>query len=124
MAIIQIYTANIATGASYTDGVDLGNGEFNRFAIAFPQVTSVFTTEAVDTTCQGTPDNGTTYYTVGYSNNPATATSGFKAWGAGQDCWGSMVICEAALFTPKVRIKFSSAATASGACYIFAGKDD
>jgi len=123
MARVMVYTANIATGASYTADVDLGKGEFNRFAIGLPQVTSVFTTEAVDITMQGSPDDGTTYFTVGYSNNPATSTSGFKAWGAGQLSWGSMVICEAALFAPMVRVKFGSAATASGNVYIFAGKD-
>jgi hypothetical protein len=123
MATVVVYTATIGVGASASAEVDLGDGEFNRFAVALPQVTSVFTTEVVDTTMQGTPDDGTTYFTIGYSNNPATATSGFRAWEAGQDAFGSMVICEAALFSPKVRLKFSSAATAAGDCYIFAGKE-
>lgn len=123
MATVVVYTATIESGASATTKVDFGEGEFNRYAVALPQVTSVFTTEAVDITFQGTPDSGESYYTVGYSNNPGTSTSGFKAWGAGQDAWGSMVICEAALFTPQGRLKFSSAATTAGEVYIFAGKD-
>ena len=123
MSVVTVYTANIATGASYTADIAIGEGEFNRFALGLPQVTSVFTTEVVDTTMQGSPDSGTTYFTVGYSNNPGTATTGFTAWGSPQDAWGSMVICEAALFAPMVRVKFSVAATASASVYLFAGKD-
>ena len=123
MGRINIYTTSINIGASVSVGVNLGNGEFNRFAVALPQVTSVFTTEAVNCRLHGSPDQGTTYFTVGYSNNPATATSGFRAWEAAVLAWGSMVICEAGLFTPYARLSFTATATAAGEAYIFAGKD-
>jgi hypothetical protein len=124
MAIIQIYTMSIATGASVSEGLNIGNGEFTRFALALPQVTSVFATEAVNTRMQGSPNLGTSWFTIGYSNNPATATSGFKPWEAAVNAWGSMVICEAALFSPYVRLSFTGGVTTQATnAFLFAGKD-
>lgn len=122
MALIQIFTGTVSIGASVTTRFDLGKGEFTRFAVALPQVTSVFATEAVNCRMQGTVHSGTAYFTIGYSNNPATTTSGFRAWEAGYLAWGSMVICEAALFAPSVRLSFTALATQAASFYIFAGK--
>lgn len=124
MARIQVFTAAISSGtASHSAEVDLGHGEFNRFAVALPAGSSFFSTEVVNCRIQGSPDEGTTWYTIGYSNNPATASTGFTPWEAAQDAWGSMVICEGALFAPYVRLDFTATATAAADCYIFAGKD-
>lgn len=123
MAEVVVYTMSIDSGDAVSAGIDLGKGEFNRYAVALPQVTQVFSTEAVNARMQGSPDEGTTYFTVGYSNSPATATSGFNPWEAAQDAWGSMVICEAAVFAPHVRLSFTATATAASECYLFAGKD-
>ena len=125
MARAVVYTAGLATGASATTAVNLGEGEFNRFAVYLPSgPTDTFTTEAIDITFQGSVDGGTTWHTIGYSNNPATATSGFRAVEAGRDSFGSAVICEAALFATDFRVKFSSAATAgTDAIYVVAAKD-
>ena len=123
MAIIQVFTGTVATGASVSSRFDLGKGEFTRFAVALPQVTSVFATEAVNCRMNGTVHSGTTYFAIGYSNNPATATSGFKPWEAAQNSWGSMVICEAALFAPSVQLSFTALATQAASFYIFAGKE-
>lgn len=125
MARLVVFTAPIAAAGSHTTSVNLGEGEFNRFAVYFPQtgVTNIFTTEAIDVTFQGSVDGGTNWNTIGYSNNPSTATSGFRAVEAPRDSWGSAVICEAALFATDFRIKFSSATTQTAEFYIIAGKD-
>ena len=124
MGRLVTYKLGVATGASYTSSVNLGEGEFNRFCVYFSSgLTSVMITETVDITFQGSVDGGTTWHTIGYSNNPSTATSGFRAVEAPQDCWGSAVICEAALFATDFRVKFSSAATAGTTHYLVAGKD-
>jgi len=130
MARIQQYKLTLALGASHTVAAEsnqknLGDGEFSRFAVYFPTsgLTDCFITETVDITFQGSMDGGTTWHTIGYSNNPSTATSGFKAADVGQDSWGSAVICEAALFTKDFRIKFSSATTQATELVLVAGKE-
>jgi hypothetical protein len=119
--MVQVMTAAIAVGASATTGIDLGGGEFTRFAIQFPTTNPL--TGAADISAQGSYALAGTYATIGYSNSPATATSTFVPWGAPQTSWGSMVICEAALFTRFFKLKFSTAATAAGEVYIHLGKD-
>lgn len=125
MGRLVVYTAPIATGASHTNSVNLGQGEFNRFCVYLPSgPTDTFITEAVDINFQGSVDGGTTWHTIGYSNNPATATSGFRAVEAGRNSFGSAVICEAALFATDFRVKFSTACTVgTDAYYVVAGKD-
>lgn len=121
MALVQVYTAPIAAGASHTTGVDLGRGEFNRFSIVFPSTNPL--TAAADITAQSSFD-GSTYYTIAYSNNPSTATSTLVPWGASRTAWGNNVMCEAALFTRNYfRVKFATAATIASEVYIYAGKD-
>lgn len=122
MARIQIMTATIAIGASHTASVNLGDGEFQRFAIAFPSTNPL--TAAGDITAQASYNSGTTWRTICYSNNPATATSTLIPWGASQTSWGSVVECEAALFATDFRVKFATAATAAGECVIILGKED
>lgn len=121
MAVIVVMTATIDSGASHTAGVNLGDGEFTRFAIEFPTTNPL--TAAADITAQGSTDDGTSWSTIGYSNNPATATSGFEQWDTGQDSWGNTVICEAALFAKDFRVKFATAATTASEVYILLGKD-
>ena len=124
MGRLVTYNLGVAIGASATSSVNRGEGEFNRFAVYFSSgLTACMITETVDITFQGSIDGGTTWHTIGYSNNPSTATSGFKAVGAPRDCWGSAVICEAGLFATDFRVKFSSAATAATTHYLVAGKD-
>lgn len=122
MACVKAMTATITTDASHTGSVDLGSGEFNRFAIQFPSTNPL--TASADITCQQSTDGGTTWSTIGYSNNPATATSGFEQWDCGADSWGNTVICEAGLFAAgSFRVKFATAATTSSEVYILVGKD-
>lgn len=121
MGRVYAMTATIDSGASHTAGISLGKGEFNRFAIQFPSTNPL--TAADDITAQQSTDGGTTWSTIGYSNSPATATSGFNQWDCGQDSWGKTVICEAALFATDFRIKFATAATTASEVYIILGKD-
>ena len=122
MAKVSVYTMTITTGNSITSSLDLGQGEWTRIAIAYPQFTSVFSTEAVNGRIMGAATAGGTFYTIGYSNNPATSTSGFQAWEAAKTSGGSMVICEAAPFSPVIKLSFTATATVAAECYVFAGK--
>lgn len=121
MARVYVMTAAIDSGASHTAAVNLGQGEFNRFAIQFPSTNPL--TASGDITSQQSTDDGTTWSTIGYSNNPATATSGFEQWDCGADSWGNTVMCEAALFATDFRVKFATAATTASEVYILLGKD-
>lgn len=124
MARVVVYTATVSSGtAANSTEIDIGKGEFNRFAVGLPAGSSFFATEVVNCRIQGSPDEGATWFTIGYSQNPGTATSGFIPWEAPQDAWGSMVMCEGALFAPYVRFSFTAAATAAADIYLFAGKD-
>jgi len=124
MGAVQVFETLVNSGtASHSSEVNLAGGEFNRFMVALPAGSSYFATEVVNCRMQGSPDNGTTWHTIGYSNNPATATTAFTPWEAPQDAWGSACICEAALFAPYVRLTFTATATAAATCYIYAGKD-
>lgn len=121
MARIVVYTASIATGASNSTHVNLGEGEFQRFAVVFPS-TNPLNAES-DITAQMSIDDGTTWNTITYSNSPATATSAKIDWSCPASSWGNTVICEAGLFATDFRIKFACAATAGSEIYILAGKD-
>lgn len=121
MGRIVEMSLSMATGASYTSHVNLGEGEFNRFALIFPSTNPL--AAAADINAQLSDDGGTTWYTIGYSNNPSTATSGFKAWDCGQASWGKAVMCEAAIFARDFRLTFGSAATTAATIKVILGKD-
>jgi hypothetical protein len=125
MAQILKYTLPIASGGSHTAGVDLGNGEYNRFAVVFPASTQAkFTAALTYVKPQMSLDEGTTWVDIGYSNNPSTATTSFAlADFPVSSVVGGSVICEAALFATYFRVAFSTATTAAGDIYVMAGKD-
>lgn len=90
-------------------------GEYTHFMIEMPNLRAITATCGMQV--QGCDSLDGTYYTVGYSNNPATATSGFRAWDAGTTTPGSMVICEALQFVPGyAKIKFTATLTANAYC--------
>ena len=112
----------LASGASFTTSVNLGDGEFQRMAIVFPETNPL--AAAADITAQATYDGGTTWKTICYSNNPATATSALTPWGASRSSWSNIVECEAALFAKDFRLKFASAATIATDFLVILGKED
>ena len=122
MARINVITVPIAAGASHTTGFNIGDGEYTRFGIGFPSTNPL--TASADITAQQRFADTSTWFTVGYSNNPATATSGFKAWSAGRDSWGNVVYCEAGELANDLRIKFGTAATSASEVYVILGKED
>ena len=121
MARVYVMTAAIDSGASHTTSINLGQGEFNRFAVEFPSTNPL--TAAQDITAQQSTDGGTTWSTIGFANDPSTATSGFTEWGAGRDSWGNTVECRAALYATDFRLKFNTAATTASEVYVILGKD-
>lgn len=126
MARLYVTTATIDSGASHTAGVNLGQGEFTRFAVQFPD-TSPLTSADAEINAQNSLDGGTSWSTIGYSNNPATSTSGVTAvtkWAAPRESWGNTILCEAALFATDFRLKFNTAATTASEVYVIMGKGD
>lgn len=122
MAIIQVMTMVLSSGQSSTASVDLGSGEFQRMAIAFPTTNPL--AAAADITAQASYDSGTTWKDICYSNSPNTATSSLLPWGASRSSFGNVVMCEAALFAKNnFRLKFGSAATTSADFLVILGKD-
>lgn len=120
MARLQTFLMSAATGDTETDSVNLGEGEFTRFCVYFPDSPL---NAAADVYFQGSLDSGTTWHTIGYSKNPATITSGFVPVDPSRDCWGSAVICEAAAFATDFRVKWATVTTNAATIKMVAGKD-
>ena len=121
---LTYYSCVVATGATLSNEVDLSASDFTIFGIVVPTNTVWCGT----TTCNVrlnmalTPSGtaGQTFYEIGYSNNPSTATSGFKAWEAGADTSAKLVICEAAQFARYVKVSLTQTATVSVTFHIVA----
>lgn len=106
-----IYTVPVAVNAkSSTSGVYIGNDRPTLWAMQVPTATVWCITATVNVTLLGSIDD-VNYRQVGYSNNPATATSGFRAWEVPQGGDNAFVICEAAQFMPYVKIQITNTAT-------------
>jgi hypothetical protein len=98
-------------------------GEFTHFMIQFPSAMAATTTCGIQVL--GSDSASGTFYTVGYSNNPATATSGFRAWDCGTDSPGNIIICEALQFVPGfAKLKFTNTLTANTGINIWGRKFD
>ena len=74
---IGTFTMDAASGTSLTSALRIP-GEFSHFCLQVPSgATSWCTTTTVNIRALGADSAAGTFYQVGYSNNPATATSGF-----------------------------------------------
>lgn len=114
--VFMIYTMTITTGNTTTSGIQL----FDRnaiWALVVPSYSSWCVTATCNVRMEGSL-NGSTFYGIGYSNSPATATTGFQNWEVAADAGGKMVICEAAQFTPQLRISVTNTATAAAEFYL------
>lgn len=106
-----IITMTITTDTSVTSGIQL----LDRPAIwslEIPTMAIWCKTATCNVRLEGSTD-GTVFRPIGYSNNPATATSGFKNWEAAADQPSQFVICEAAQFPPYIRVSVTQTSTAS-----------
>ena len=120
MAEIVRSSMGLTTGASYTSGINLGDGEFNRFSIIFPTTNPL---TAASDIFGATSFDGITYSRVAYSVSPATATSTLAQWSCSQTSWGKNTIAEAPLFGRYFRLEFATAATQNATFYMNMGKD-
>lgn len=122
----RIITAvpNAASNTSLTSSFTVP-GEFSHFAVLIPASSGWCVTTTVHVSVQGSVDN-TTFYDVGYSQNPATATSSFALWETvnSHAVSGALVICEAMQFTPYAKLRFSNTATAAANFYVLGRKFD
>jgi hypothetical protein len=105
-----IYTCTLAIGATLTSGINIGNDTPSIWAIGIPTYTAWCVTATCNIRLSGSHDN-VTYRPIGYSNNPSTSSSGFKNWEAAADAGNTYVICEAAQFTPYIKISTTNTAT-------------
>lgn len=118
MSLIQQYVDTVATAASYTNGVNLGSGEFNRFTVVFPSTSPL--TAAGDISAQVSHD-GTTYYGLA-SEILTSATSTLVNVVFSRTSWGTACVSTAPRAARYFRLKFGTAATNAATFYYWAGK--
>lgn len=112
---IGTFTMDAASATSLTSALQIP-GEFSHFALQVPSgATTWCATTTVNIRVLAAVSSTGSYYQVGYSNNPATATSGFNLWEVGFSAArnGGMVICEGMQFAKYAKLQFSNTATAS-----------
>lgn len=108
-----IYTMTILTNAkSSTSFTYIGNDRPTIWSLMVPTATAYCITGTCNVRLQGSVD-GVTPFTIGYSNNPATTSSGYRAWEVPQALGfdNAMVICEAAQFSPWIMPQITNTAT-------------
>lgn len=95
-----IYTLTVGVNAlSSTSGLNIGNDRPTLWAMEVPSYTAWCITATCNVKLMGATTENGTYRSIGYSNNPATTTSGFRAWEVPADGSNAMVMCEAAQFS-------------------------
>lgn len=124
---IGTFTMDAASGTSLTSALRIP-GEFSHFCLQVPSgATSWCTTTTVNIRALGADSAAGTFYQVGYSNNPATATSGFALFEiANSACInGGRVISEGFMFTGDyAKLQFSNTATAATNFTLYGRKFD
>ena len=122
--IIATAAPDAASNTSLTSAFKVP-GEFSHFAIKVATMTTWAATIACgNVSILGSDTLAGTYYPVGYSNNPATTTSGFAVWESGMTACinGGIVICEGLQFVPFAKLKFSATMTASVGQFVVFGR--
>lgn len=100
-------------------------GEFSHYAIKIAAQTTWSATAACgNIRVLGSDTLTGTYVPVGYSNNPATTTSGFALWETGMTACvsGGVVICEALQFTPFAKLQYTGTMTAAVGQFVIFGR--
>lgn len=118
---ITTVTPNAASNTSLTSVFEVPK-EFSHFAFSVPTVSGWCVTSTCNIRVEVSDAEDGTFYEVGYSANPATATTGVAAesWGSGNAPGGKMIICEALMFSPGyARLKFVNTATATADFVIY-----
>lgn len=106
-----IYTLAVGANAlSSTSGLYIGNDRPTLWSMEVPSYTAFAITATCNVKLLGSVDD-ITYRVIGYSNNPSTATSGFRAWEVPADGSNAFVLCEAAQFVPYVKALLTNTAT-------------
>lgn len=108
-----IHTATLATDTSKTSALNIQYDRPVLWALEVPTMSVWCKTATCNIRLEGAATETGTYRTIGYSNNPATATSGFKAWEVAGDSNSAWIICEAAQFLPFVKVSVTNTSTAS-----------
>ena len=102
-------------------------GEMSHYALAIPTVASWCVTATCNVKVQVASSTADTFFTVGYSANPATSTTGITAedWATGISPDNQMVICEALMFSPGfAKLQFVSTATLTTDILVYGRKFD
>lgn len=102
-------------------------GEFAQFAVRVIPTSAWCITATCNVRLLATDSqSGTTFYPVGYSNNPSTSTSGFPLWEIPQSATlsGGVVIAEGLGFAKWGKFQFTKTATAATAFIVYGRKYD
>lgn len=114
-----------ASNTSQTSALPIP-GEFTHFALQIPS--GVWGATATNNIrIKGAASAAGTYYQVGYSNNPSTATSGFPICEIANSAVvnGAYVISEAFMFVPGyAKLQFANTATISTDFVLYGRKFD
>lgn len=124
--LIATATPNAASNTSLTSAFAV-EPDFTHYAIMIPSAAAWCATTTCGIKVMASDSQTGTFYSVGYSNNPATSTSGFALWeSAGSaSVGGGIVICEALQFAPGwAKLQFTQTATANASFKIFGRKFD
>lgn len=122
---IGTFTMDAASNTSLTSALPIP-GEFTHFALKVPS--GVWGATATNNIRILGADSSTgTYYQVGYSNNPSTATSGFPICEIANSAVvnGGFIISEAFMFVPGyAKLQFVNTATISTDFVLYGRKFD
>jgi hypothetical protein len=124
--IIATAYPDAASNTSLTSAFPISGG-FSHFAIMIPAAAGFCATATCNVRVLGSDSQTGTFYPIGYSNNPATTTSGFALWESAGSCavGGAIVICEALQFSPGwAKLQFVQTATAASGFKILGRKFD
>lgn len=121
---LQAITMDAASDTSLSSAFQV-QGEFSHFALEVPSTSGWCVTSTCNIRLMGSQSETGTYYNVGYSNNPATSTSGFSLWEVPQSAaLGGIVISEGFQFVKWGKLQFTSTATAATDFILYGRKFD
>lgn len=122
--LIATATPDAASNTSLTSAFKVDQ-DFTHYAIQIPSNFAV--TASCGLKVLGSDSATGSFFTIGYSNNPATTTSGFAEWSSAGSCAvsGAIVICEALQFAPGyAKLQFQQTATVAASFKIYGRKFD
>lgn len=122
--LIGVMYPNAASDTSLTSAFAIP-GEYSHFAVEIPALMCVTATGNIR--WLGAASSTGTFREIVFSNNPATSTTGNAFVGEASYssvASGAFLVCEAFMFAPYIKGKFTSTCTANTGIKVYARKFD